>query len=151
MATTRILIVTVLAAAGAQAQAPPDWRHIGNSLIEESLAGPATGPVVRAWYSVDGSRLLIRAASGRVYETADFETWRPVTANASAESSPIARLASARLPEADAQVRVQARPSARVYSFGKFAYRSDDGGANWDNLTAFRASSILGDNLHDLA
>src|SRR6266852_4600699 len=111
MATTRILIATVLAAAGVRAQAPPDWRHIGNALIEESLAGPATGPVARAWYSGDGSRLLVRVASGRVYETADFETWHPATANAPAEPPPATRVASARLPENGAQVRGLAQPS----------------------------------------
>jgi uncharacterized protein (TIGR03437 family) len=147
----RILIVTVLAAADLWAQAPPDWRHIGNSVIEKSLAGPATGPVTRAWYSGDGSRLLIRAASGRVYETADFETWHLATADSPSEPPAVASAVAARLPENDAQVRSQGRPSARVYSFGKFAYRSDDGGASWDNLTAFRASSILGESLRDLA
>jgi uncharacterized protein (TIGR03437 family) len=150
-ATARILIATVLAAAGLRAQLRPDWRHIGNSLIDQSLAGLATGPVARAWYSGDGSRLLIRTASGRLYETADFETWRAATADATAEPPAAVQPALARLPENGAQVRSQTRPSPRIYSFGKFAYRSDDGGASWDNLTAFRASSILGDNLRDLA
>jgi photosystem II stability/assembly factor-like uncharacterized protein len=40
---------------------------------------------------------------------------------------------------------------ARVYAFGNFVYRSDDGGANWENLTAFRSSSIVGAGLRDLA
>src|SRR5712691_7223088 len=110
---------------------------------------------MRAWYSGDGSRLLIRAGSGRVYETVDFETWHPATANSPAEpvtEGPAAtRVAASRLPENGASLRSQARPSARIYSFGKFAYRSDDSGASWDNLTEFRASSILGENLRDLA
>jgi len=148
-ATARILIATVLGAVGVGAQVRPDWRHIGNSLIDESLAGLATGAVARVWYPSDGSRLLIRTASGRVYETADFETWRAV--DAAGEPPAAVQPALARLPENGAQVRSQTRPSPRIYSFGKFAYRSDDGGASWDNLTAFRASSILGDNLRDLA
>jgi uncharacterized protein (TIGR03437 family) len=148
-ATTRFLIATVLLSAGLRAQNSLDWRHIGNSLIDQSLAGPATGPVERAWYSADGSRLLIRTASGRVFETSDFETWRLATAAAPAE--PPARVAASRLPENGAQVRTQPQSSVRVYSFGRFAYRSDDGGGSWENLTAFRSSSILGENLRDLA
>jgi uncharacterized protein (TIGR03437 family) len=39
----------------------------------------------------------------------------------------------------------------RAYAFGKFVYRSDDGGATWENLTAYRSASIVGPGLHDLA
>jgi uncharacterized protein (TIGR03437 family) len=38
-----------------------------------------------------------------------------------------------------------------VYAFAKFVYSSDNGGANWDNLTGFRNNSIIGADLHDLA
>ena len=76
-ATTRILIATVLGTVGGPrprrpaAGRPAEWRHIGNSAIDLSLAGLATGPVDRVWYSGSGS-LLIHTASGRVFETADF-------------------------------------------------------------------------------
>jgi len=39
------------------------------------LASPATGPVERVWYSAGGSMLFARTPSGKVFETADFETW----------------------------------------------------------------------------
>jgi uncharacterized protein (TIGR03437 family) len=39
----------------------------------------------------------------------------------------------------------------RLYSYGRFVYRSDDGGANWSNLTGYRSVSIIGDGLADLA
>src|SRR6266852_5153971 len=131
-------------------QTNSDWRHIGNSAIDQSLAGLATGPVERVWYSLDGSRLMIRTGSGRVLETSDFEKWSASAASDPAE--PVTRPAIAsRLPENAARVRALARTSRLVYAFGKFAYRSEDGGANWENLTAFRAFSILGENLRDLA
>jgi len=44
-------------------------------------------------------------------------------------------------------------PSATVvYSVSqKSAYRSENEGVSWDNLTGFRGRSILGDGLSDLA
>src|SRR5271166_1163485 len=134
----------------APAQVPGmDWRHVGNAAIDLSLAGLATGPVDRAWYSPDGSRLLIRTASGFVFETSDFETWRPVLAPAPEAAT--RTLAPARLPENGARVRSSAPASTLLYAVGRFAYRSDNGGAIWDNLTAFRSGSILGEDLRDLA
>lgn len=150
IATLRILTATALMAIGLAAQSAPDWRHVGNMSIDRSLAGLATGPVDRVWYSSDGSQLSVRTSSGRVFETSDFEKWRPAAANSPAE--PAARTAMAsRLPEGGAHVRGRAQTSTSLYAFGKFAYRSQDGGANWENLTAFRSSSILGEDLRDLA
>lgn len=147
--TVRILAATVLAA-GLRAQAPPDWRHIGNTNIDLALAGLASGPVDRVWYSPDGSRLAIRTASGRVFETANFETWR--AASATVPPEPVVRAPiPARLPEASARIRTRPRGAQFIYAFGKFAYRSEDGGSSWQNLTGFRASSILGEDLRDLA
>ena len=65
---------------GLSAQTTPDWRRIGNSLIDRSLAGLATGPVDRVWYSADGSQLLVRTPSGRTFATSDFETWHEAAA-----------------------------------------------------------------------
>jgi uncharacterized protein (TIGR03437 family) len=132
------------------AQAPGmDWRHVGNAAIDLSLAGLATGPVDRAWYSPDGSRLLIRTASGFVFETSDFETWRPLLMPA---PEPATRtLPPAQLPENGARVRSSAQASTLLYAVGRFAYRSENGGASWDNLTAYRNGSILGQDLRDMA
>ncbi|MBZ5602902.1 MAG: hypothetical protein LAO79_11400 [Acidobacteriia bacterium] len=38
-----------------------------------------------------------------------------------------------------------------LYAVARFAYKSDNGGATWENLTSFRGASILGEGLLDLA
>jgi uncharacterized protein (TIGR03437 family) len=119
---------------------------VGNAAIDRSLAGLATGPVNRAWYSSTGS-LLIQTESGSVFETADFESWRAVRAVVPNQPPDAAAV---RLPESAAHVRASGAP-ATAYAFGNFAYRSENGGANWDNLTAFRNSSIVGEDIRDLA
>jgi uncharacterized protein (TIGR03437 family) len=154
-ATLRVVIATVLWFGGisvgwSQPTVPasvPDWRRVGNTAIDWSLAALATGPVNRVWYSTSGS-LLIETAARRVLETKDFETWRPAATPvpAEAQNAPVVRL-----PESNAQVRTPVAAPATAYAFGKFVYRSDDGGANWDNLTGFRNTSILGDDVRDLA
>src|ERR1700678_2479574 len=63
-----------------EAGSKTNWRQIGNTLIDRSLAGLASGPVDRVWYTADGSQLLIRTASGSVFATSDFETWQPGSA-----------------------------------------------------------------------
>ena len=87
----RVWVGALLGAAALFAQTVPpnpDWRKLGDSSVDLSLASPATGPVDAAWFSGDGSRLYVRTRAGRVFETLDFETWnvaasapeRPVTA-----------------------------------------------------------------------
>jgi len=151
-ATVPILIATVLLAGLGQAQAPPpsspNWRHIGNWVVERSLAGPASGPVARVWYSQDGATLFLQAGSGRLYQTADLENWRQSTV--APPPMPDNALVP-RLPEQGAQARMQPGQRARVYAFGKFVYRSDDGGSSWENLTVYHSASIVGGGLRDLA
>ena len=162
-ATLRIAIATVLfwAALLAQTtQAQPvqptaeiqrDWRRVGNAAIDRSLAGLATGPVNRVWYSNSGS-LMVQTASGRVLETADFEKWKAVAPGTSVAVPPNPQNALAvRLPENGAMVRAAVGAPSTNYAFGKFVYRSETGGASWDNLTAFRNISIIGDDIRDLA
>lgn len=149
-------VAVVFAATVAQGQNPPSWRHIGNSVIDRSVAGPASGPVDRVSYSPDGSSLLVRTESGRLFKTSDFETWTPAPGTGNGAGSdtnnPTAASANAlRLPESAALVRTPSQTSPRLYAFGQYAYRSDDGGASWENLTQFRSSSIVGDGLRDLA
>ena len=123
---------------------PRDWRRVGNTAVDLSLAGLATGPVSRVWYSPTGA-LQIQTASGRVFETTDFENWKFLpsgTVPAGAPNSPVARL-----PEPNSRVR--SAPGA-YYAIGNFVYRSEDG-ANWDNLTGYRNTSIIGDDLRDFA
>jgi uncharacterized protein (TIGR03437 family) len=113
------------------------------------LAGLATGPVERVWYAPDGSRLFIRTALGQVWETADFETWK---AAEQAAAEPVARFTPSRLPENGARVRTPpGQAFGNIYAFGKFAWRSSDSGASWDNLTGYRDTSLLGVGLADLA
>src|SRR4029077_13176195 len=150
-ATVATLIATVLVAGLAQAQAPspvPDWRQIGNWVVDKSLAGPASGPVARVWYSQDGATLFVQTGSRRLYQTADFENWRPATA--ASPPMPVSALVP-RLPEPGATARMQPGQRARVYAFGNFVYRSDDGGVSWENLTAYHSASIVGPGLRDLA
>jgi uncharacterized protein (TIGR03437 family) len=149
LATVRVLAATVVASLGLSAQTPASgniWRPLGNTLIDRSLAGLATGPVERVWYSADGSQLLLRTPSGKVFATSDFETWHPASAVPPANYSAPA----ARLPEPQAQTRARIG-SSRVYAFAKFVYSSENGGTNWDNLTASRNTSIIGNGPRDLA
>src|SRR5277367_1397212 len=80
-----------------QAQSAPAggiaWRHIGNSAMELALPSLATGAVDRVWYSPDGASLFAKTASGRVFETTDFEQWQIVAglnATPPAEQEPAA-------------------------------------------------------------
>ena len=140
-ATVRRLIATVLLGVSSLwGQAAPEWIHVGNSLVNLSLADLSTGPVSRVWYSADGGTLYATTASGKTFETKDFETWH--ASAAVAENLPDAP-AGVRLPEPGAQVRGQ-------YAFGSFVYWSQNLGASWDNLTAWRSRSIIGKPL-DLA
>src|SRR5579862_1169300 len=121
MATTRALTATVLLALGLNAQNLPDWTHIGNSVVDEMLAGPASGPVSRVWYSADGSTLVVLTPSGRVYQTSDFENWSPFTAMSI--PTPVASGVPASLPENGAQVRTRTAQVTRFYAFASFVYR----------------------------
>jgi len=122
---------------------------VGNAAIDLELAGLATGPVDRVWYSPAGDQIWILASSGKVFETNDFDKWTEVPGGTAAPALPGGQ--SITLPENGAQVRNPAGLSPRVYAFGRFVYRSDNSGKNWDNLTAFHGLSIVGDNLRDLA
>ena len=64
---------------------------------------------------------------------------------------PVIRPGAATFPESGALVRTGRANSARLYSFAKFVYKSENNGASWDNLTAYRNNSIVGDALRDLA
>ena len=130
--------------------ATPDWRHIGNSALELALPSVATGAVDRVWYSPDGSTLFTRTASGRVFETTDLEQWRNADEKTVSVPAPASDAASANLPEAESRLRVSS-DNRRIYGFANFAYRSDDAGQTWANLTGYKGTSILGSAVSDLA
>jgi len=138
----------VLLAAGlTSAQTPAlDWRHVGNSAIDLGLPAVATGPVARVWYSSDGSQLFASTASGRTFATSDLERW-----NASQDAlAPVEHsVPASTLPEPKASVR-DAR-LGRLYAFGQNAWRSEDGGLTWANLTAWSGESIVRSAVTDLA
>jgi len=127
-----------------------DWRHIGNSAIELSMPSVTTGPVSRVWYSEDGSALYAQTVSGRTFATEDFEQWKQVQDRSLTPPAP-ATPEAVTIPEAEAKLRSQPGGSNHVYGVGQNAYRSDDGGVTWTNLTAYKGGSILGNGLADLA
>jgi uncharacterized protein (TIGR03437 family) len=126
----------------------PDWRRIGNSALELELPSVATGPVSRVWYAANGESLSLVTASGKTFQTIDFEAWKPSDEKAPGPEEPPA---SPSRPEAGAQIRVAEGMPGRAYAAGRFAWRSDDGGVSWNNLTAFKQNSILGGALLDIA
>jgi uncharacterized protein (TIGR03437 family) len=133
----------------AAAQTQPNWRKVGGSSVDLMLASPATGPVERVWYSPDGSLLFARTLSGKVFETADFETWAAVAEGA--ETNVLIPATAARLPEPGARVFSTAANPSKMYSLGQHLLRSEDGGHSWTNLTAYKSESVVGFGQHSLA
>ena len=125
----------------------PDWRHIGNFVLDEALAGAASGPCKRVWYG-PGGIIYVQTGSGRVYRTADLDTWQASNAPVP-PTGPNAAVGS--LPEAGAQTRALPGDGSRVYAFGQYVYRSEDGGAHWENTTVYRGTSLIGEGVADLA
>jgi uncharacterized protein (TIGR03437 family) len=124
----------------------PDWRRVGSTTLDLRLASPAGGPVDRVWHA--GGALYLRTASGSVYQTTDYETWKPapgVEPPATADPAPL------RLPEPVTRWRNADARKGRMYAVGADAWRSEDAGAHWENMTAFRGNSILGDTLADVS
>ena len=129
----------------------PDWRRLGNSSYDAELASAATGPVDRVWYSTDGARLFIRTASGRFFETSDFESWKAAPGIEPPEQDLLLAQSLPALPEPNAQARAADGFYARLYAFGLQVYRSEDGGRSWVNRTASHGESIIGNGVYDLA
>ena len=129
----------------------PDWRRIGASGVELDLAALAGGPVARVWYSPDGSRLSVETAAGRVFETADFETWTAVVAGQPPGEEAGTPAGATQAPEPGGIVRVAGQDGTRVYASGGQVHRSDDGGQTWVVMTSYRGRSILGGKVTDMA
>src|SRR5947209_6177585 len=125
-----------------------EWRRIGNSAVDLGLASLATGPVARVWYSSAGDRLYAATASGRVFATTDFEQW---TAVPDTPVPPLSSPPASALPEPGAQLREVVAQPGRRFAFRRQAWRSDDNGLHWTNLTAWRGSSVVGADIADLA
>ncbi len=125
------------------------WRHIGNSAIQMPLPSLATGAVDRVWYSSEGSTLFVKTASGRIFETKDFEQWQLIT-DPKVSPPPELDPSAAGTPEAGAKLAT-AGETGRLYAVGRDVYRSDDGGAAWINLTAYKGACLLGAGLASVA
>jgi uncharacterized protein (TIGR03437 family) len=145
----RIISLALAGVFLAAAQTQPDWRKVGSSSVDLMLASPATGPVERVWYSAGGSLLFARTPSGKLFETADFETWAAVADGV--ETNALIPATVARLPEPGARVVSTASNPSKIYSLGRHLLRSEDGGHSWINLTAYKSESVVGFGQHSLA
>jgi len=150
-----LLAVSTLALVPALGQVPaeaarPDWRKIGGMSVDLMLAAPATGPVDEVWFGPEGRMLYARTRSGRVFETADFESWTPAAAPAASTDSSVVVTAE-RLPAPNAVLRGTSADPGRLYALGTHLYVSEDGGRSWTNLTAYRGQSVIGPRQRDLA
>jgi uncharacterized protein (TIGR03437 family) len=145
----RLLALVLACAALLVAQSGTDWRKVGGSAVELSLAAPATGPVDQVWFSPAGSVLYARTRGGSIYQTADFETWIP--AGTPPAPPPALTPQVARIPEIGAHFVANALPAGRIYSLGRNLFRSEDGGRTWTNLTAYRSTPVVGGAQHSLA
>lgn len=144
----RAAVAAVLGLLVLAPSAPAQWRRIGNSTQLLGLASPAGGPVERVWFAADG-RLFVQLPGGREFSSADLEVWQAETGVAPAAVTPAPSDAVA--PEAGALLRGARSNPAVVYAAGRYAWRSDDGGLNWSNLTALRDGSVLGGAVRDVS
>ena len=125
------------------------WRHVGNSAIQLPLPSLATGAVDRVWYSTEGSTLFAKTASGRIFETNDFEQWQLIT-DPKVSPPPEQEPSGAGTPEAGAKL-ARGGTAGRLYAAGRDVYRSDDSGESWVNLTAYKGACLLGAGLASVA
>jgi uncharacterized protein (TIGR03437 family) len=127
----------------------PDWRRVGNAAMDLGLPSLASGPVARVWFSEDGGTLYAGLRDGSIWETTEFDRWTASTTAALIPAKGPQAATPGTSPENGA--RVERSTGRRYYAMGRFVYRSDDGGQNWNNLTGYRGESILGDGLTDVA
>src|SRR5664279_5391390 len=108
-ATRRVLLLSasillasnIVAQTVASNQIKADWRRIGTLTVAEGLASPSSGGAVKRVHFLEDGRLQAALPGGRVWQTADGESWAPSESLPTAERSPDAF----RLPEAGAVVR----------------------------------------------
>ena len=131
------------------AQTPPDWRQVGGPAVDLQLAAPATGPVMRVWFSSDGASLYARTESGKIFRTTDFESW---TAAADAGDPPaLPVVTAARIPEAGAELLAANSSSSRIFALGRQLWGSGDGGHTWLSLTAYKTTAVVGPGQRSVA
>lgn len=140
-------LLWLLALSAASAQTNLDWRKLGSTSLDLGLPGLASGAVAKVSYGE--GRLNIETGDGRQFTSPDGDKW--LAASATAGSSAKRWRNEAKAPEPGARVLESATNRARLYAFGSDAWRSDDAGASWRNLTAFKGQSLLGSTILDLA
>ena len=125
-----------------------DWRRVGGSAVESRLAGPVTGAMTNVWYSADGSLLYAQTASGKVFQTLDFETWEP----AQNPPDPPANFPRepVRKPEPGASYVATSADSDQIWGLGRQLYRSADG-KSWETLTSYKSDSVIGAGIRGFA
>ena len=138
IATVFSAVACVLLASLALPGQTADWRRIGTATVARGLASPAGGPVTRVWFSGDGKTLYARTSDGSTWQTSDDEKWTPAPGDVQPPSAP-ATLVSHPLQK------------GREYRVDDFAWRSDDGGATWTNVSGLDGKSIIGPKLADIA
>jgi uncharacterized protein (TIGR03437 family) len=144
----RLAALALAAVVGVSAQTT-EWRRVGNSSADVQLASPVTGRVNQVWYSDDGSLLYARTASGKLFQTLNFESWDP----AAGDPTPPATFdrVPARTPDASATFVALRSDSAEMWGLGSQLFRSLDNGKSWDPLTAYRTQSVVGSGMHSVA
>ncbi len=139
-------VTASLPQAAAQQNSPQTiWRRLGGSTFDAGLAAPATGAVAAVWFSPDASKLYARTVSGKVWETADYESWSPA-----ANPSPRTAALAAQVGGQD-QTRVIESPNGTLYALGANLLKSEDNGRTWTNLTAYNGIPVIGSGQNDLA
>ena len=145
---TLLLLGLLEGAALAQPSWTADWRRIGNSAVDFSLPGPASGAVDRVWFDAEGARIFALTAAGVIYTTEDLEGWQLVK---QAAAPLVENAVSRRVPSGARLVRAQVRNSRKSYAAGAHIWRTENGGDAWENVTSYRGKSILGGDVLDLS
>lgn len=146
----------LLAISVASAQTPLDWRKLGSTSLDLGLPGLASGAVTKVVYTEGAlasglvpAGLLIQTRDGRQFVSPDGDKWLPAS---TALNQPVKRWRNEpNSPESGARIVESITNRARLYAFGINAWRSDDAGASWRNLTAVKGQSLLGSAILDLA
>lgn len=105
-----------------------NWRPIGNTSIHHQTGDPATGPLIRVWFTSNSIAVVTKA--GEVWEYSDGH-WKA---------------SSLEIPEEQ-----QLRSGSLECRVDQDAFCSEDNGLTWENLTSLNGSSILGAPLSNIA